>query len=88
MKAIYRMINLRKSQSIIVSGEGGSGKTETAKHILKFISNFFIKERVEVNNELNYNIFNRRVSRIYSIRKRQSQSIYFLFFVNLKKIII
>jgi myosin heavy subunit len=33
---MHHLINHRSNQVMIISGESGSGKTETAKHILHF----------------------------------------------------
>eukprot|EP01108_Squamamoeba_japonica_P009190 TRINITY_DN8484_c0_g1_i1.p1 TRINITY_DN8484_c0_g1~~TRINITY_DN8484_c0_g1_i1.p1 ORF type:complete len:130 (+),score=56.88 TRINITY_DN8484_c0_g1_i1:542-931(+) len=35
-----QMLNAERSQCVLVSGESGAGKTETAKHLMRWITSF------------------------------------------------
>ena len=73
MKVIFDLINHNESQSIIVTGESGAGKTLSSRRLLKFITYFFLKEKHHVYKEDNYNIFNNPYSNDNDNPKRNSR---------------
>ncbi|CAK4616242.1 hypothetical protein LEN26_003667 [Aphanomyces euteiches] len=46
--AYSHMINFQANQCILITGESGSGKTETSKHVLQYIANVSTKARTRL----------------------------------------
>ncbi|KAF0718569.1 Aste57867_1615 [Aphanomyces stellatus] len=46
--AYSHMINFKENQCILITGESGSGKTETSKHVLQYIANISTKNRTRL----------------------------------------
>ncbi|KAF0689084.1 Aste57867_19356 [Aphanomyces stellatus] len=46
--AYSHMINFQENQCILITGESGSGKTETSKHVLQYIANISTKARTRL----------------------------------------
>ncbi|KAM9989947.1 hypothetical protein ACTFIY_005993 [Dictyostelium cf. discoideum] len=58
LRAYQSMVSEKKNQSIIISGESGSGKTEASKTILQYLINTSNNNNNNNNNNTNININN------------------------------
>ncbi|UJR27958.1 hypothetical protein I4U23_009216 [Adineta vaga] len=52
-KAYRDMRTVKKSQSIIVSGESGAGKTESAKYVLQFLTESYGAQNGQIEDRIN-----------------------------------
>ncbi|TRY59058.1 hypothetical protein DNTS_008381 [Danionella cerebrum] len=73
--AYTKMMDAKENQCIIISGESGSGKTETTKLVLRYLAAIHHKQNItqQAKDERNYHIFYEMLAGLPS---QQKQSFY------------